>query len=146
MFPTGVRVADVNMINNDTTISSQTHQRPFRPSPFSVTLFRVFWFKFHCDIRLHCGLGFTSYFLFLALTCFRPELEITLSTPSCDIRSFSSSRWQCSETNKKSPSEVKIYLPNPSLQTTRQRYGGATSKPSGWCNTKRKSLTNIMIR
>lgn len=54
---------------------TQNTTGPSAPPP-ALSLWRVFWFKFHCGIRLCCGLGFTSHFLFLALTCFLPWIRI----------------------------------------------------------------------
>lgn len=110
VFPFGERVVNGNMINNYTNskFPSPNTLKALQPLPPALSLW-VFWFKFHCGIRLYCGLGFTSYFLFFfwPWRVSAPELESTLSTLSCDIRSSSSSRWQCLETNKKSPARSK---------------------------------------
>lgn len=146
VFPFGERVVNGNMINNYTNskFPSPNTLKALQPLPPALSLW-VFWFKFHCGIRLYCGLGFTSHFLFFwPWRVSAPELESTLSTLSCDIRLSSSSRWQCLETNKKSPVRSKSISRIP-CSTPRDRdtcLGGATSKPTRWYNTKRKSLTN----
>lgn len=73
-----LRVVNGNMINNYTNSNFPSPDTPqaLQPLPPVLSLCRVFWFKFHCGIRLCCGLGFTSHFLFLALTCFRAWIRI----------------------------------------------------------------------
>lgn len=105
MFPIGVRVVNGNMINITQTATSlhRTHHRPCSPSP--LPCHSVEYFGSSSTAASGCVAVLvsppTSFFWPWRISA--PELESTLSTPSCDIRPSSFSCRECSETNKKSP-------------------------------------------
>lgn len=109
VFPIEMRVVNGNMINNHTNSKFPSPNTPQALQSLPLPCHSAEYFGSSSTAASGCVAVSvsppTSFFWPWRVSA--PELESTLSTPSCDIRPSSFSCQQCSETNKKSPVRSK---------------------------------------